>query len=67
MNLDRAVLLFAGTLILAGVLLAHFVSSWWLLLVAFVGVNLLVAGSTGFCAAAVMFRKLGLSQGCGLK
>ena len=31
MNLDRAVMAFAGVMILASVLLVHFVSPWWLL------------------------------------
>ena len=67
MNLDRAVMAFAGVMILASVLLVHFVSPWWLLLTAFVGLNLLQSSITGFCPAAVVFRKLGLSSGCAFK
>jgi hypothetical protein len=33
------------------------------LLTAFVGVNLLQAAFTGFCPAAMIFRKLGLEPG----
>jgi len=39
MNLDRAVLSLADTIILISVLLGAFVSSWWLMLTAFVGLN----------------------------
>ncbi len=67
MNLDRAVLAFAGVMILASLALAHFVSPLWLWLTAFVGLNLLQASFTGFCPAAVVFRKLGVSSGCAFK
>ncbi len=67
MNLDRAVMAFAGVMILASVLLAQFVSPWWLLLTTFVGLNLLQASVTGFCPAAMLFRKLGISSGCAFK
>lgn len=67
MNIDRAVMAFAGCMILASVALAHFVSPWWLLLTAFVGLNLLQASVTGFCPAAAVFRKLGLRGGCAFK
>ena len=64
MNLDRAIFAFAGVMILLSVALVYFVSPWWLLLTAFVGLNLLQSSITGFCPAGVVFRKLGLSSGC---
>ena len=67
MNLDRAVLAFAGVMILARLALAHFVSPLWLWLTVFVGVNLLQASVTGFCPAAIVLRKLGLRSGCAFK
>lgn len=67
MNLDRAVLAFAGVMILASVALTQLVSPWWWLLTAFVGLNLLQASITGFCPAAMLFRKLGISSGCAFK
>ena len=67
MNLDRAIFAFAGVMILLSVALVYFVSPWWLLLTAFVGLNLLQSSITGFCPAAVVFRKLGLSSGCAFK
>ena len=67
MNLDRAIFAFAGIMILASVALVYFVSPWWLLLTAFVGLNLLQASVTGFCPAAIVFRKLGIASGCAFK
>jgi Protein of unknown function (DUF2892) len=64
MNVDRAVMAFAGFVILISLTLAHYVSPWWLLLTAFVGVNLIQASVTGFCPAAMVFARLGLKGGC---
>lgn len=63
MNIDRAVLSLAGTMILVSLALGYFVSPYWLLLTAFVGLNLLQAAFTGFCPAATIFSKLGLRSG----
>ena len=63
MNVDRAVLAFAAVMILVSLLLAWYVSPYWLLLTAFVGLNMLQAAFTGFCPAAMVFRKLGLRTG----
>ncbi len=64
MNVDRAVMAFAGIMILASVVLALYVSPYWLALTGFVGLNLLQASITGFCPAAIIFGKLGLKSGC---
>ena len=62
MNVDRAVLAFAGGLLLLSLALAWFFSAYWLLLTAFVGLNMLQSAFTGFCPAAIAFRKLGLKE-----
>jgi hypothetical protein len=62
-NVDRAVLTLAGILVLLSLALAWLVNPNWLLLTAFVGLNLLQAAFTGFCPAATIFRKLGLKTG----
>ena len=67
MNIDRAVMAFAGVMILASVTLAYFFSPLWLLLTAFVGVNLVQAAFTGFCPAPMLFGKLGVKSGCAFK
>jgi hypothetical protein len=64
MNIDRAVLLFAGTMVLVSLALAQIFSPYWLFLTAFVGINLLQAAFTGICPAAIVFSKLGLREGC---
>lgn len=67
MNIDKAVLAFAGLVVLLGLTLAHYYNSWWLLLSAFAGANMIQAAFTGFCPAAVIFRKLGLKAGSAFK
>ena len=67
MNVDRAVFAFAGVMILLSLALAHFVSPVWLWFTAFVGLNLLQSSITGFCPAAIVFRKLGIASGCAFK
>jgi len=63
MNIDRAVLAFAGFVVLAGLLLGWFYSPWWFLLSAFAGLNMIQAAISGFCPAASIFQKLGLKPG----
>ena len=64
MNIDRAVLAFAGGIVLLSVLLSWLFGPTWLLLTAFVGLNMVQAAFTGICPAAVIFEKLGLKSGC---
>lgn len=64
MSIDRVVLAFAGTVILVSLALAWFVSAAWMLLTAFVGLNLLQSAFTGFCPLAIVLKKLGLRPGC---
>jgi hypothetical protein len=66
-NVDRAVLTFAGIMVLLSAALAWLVSPYWLLLTAFVGLNLIQAAFTGFCPAAIVFRKFGLKAGPAFK
>jgi len=54
---------FAGTMILASLGLAQFFGPWWLLLAAFVGLNLFQAAFTGFCPLALILRKFGVKPG----
>jgi len=67
MTLDAAVLRFAGCVVLASVLLAHFVSPWWLALTVFAGLNMIQASFTGFCPAATVFKAMGVKAGCAFK
>jgi hypothetical protein len=63
MTIDRIVLAFAGTVVLLGLLLATLVSPWWLLLCAFVGLNLVQSAFTGFCPLARILKGLGIKPG----
>lgn len=59
MKIDNLIRLLAGTVVLTGTALAHFVSPWWLLLPAFAGANLIQSVFTGFCPPSLILRKLG--------
>jgi hypothetical protein len=63
MNLDKAVLRFAGTVVLASVLLSIYVHPWWIGLTVFAGLNMIQASFTGFCPAAMVFKALGARPG----
>ena len=63
MNIDKAVLAFAGIMILLSLAIVYYVSPWGWLLTAFVGLNLLQASFTSFCPAAMILRALGFKSG----
>ena len=62
MKLESAVRIMAGVMVLLSLALAHWVNQWWLLLTAFVGVNLIQSALTGFCPGEFMLKKLGVGQ-----
>lgn len=63
MNIDRAVLAFAGSVILGSLALAQLHNPNWLWLTAFVGANLLQASLSGFCPLAKILKVLGMRPG----
>jgi hypothetical protein len=63
MSIDRAVMAFAGVMILASLILSQLHSPYWLLFTAFVGLNLVQASFTAFCPAAMIFKRLGCKAG----
>jgi len=63
MKVENAIRILAGTMVLISVSLAFWVSQWWLLLGAFVGVNLIQSAFTGFCPAETIFKRLGIGSG----
>ncbi len=63
MNIDRAVLAFAGCVVLTSAALTYYVSPYWLLLTVFAGLNMLQSSFTGFCPAAIVFKALGFRKG----
>lgn len=62
MTVDRALRLLAGFFVLLSVALAHWVSPWWLLFTAFVGLNLFQSAFTNWCPAMAVFRWMGLPE-----
>ena len=67
MTIDRAVLAIAGTMVLLSIVLTLWISQWFLLLTAFVGLNLLQSTFTGFYPAAILLSKFGVKAGCAFR
>jgi hypothetical protein len=63
MTIDRAVLAFAGTVVLISLVLGVYVHANWFWLTAFVGANLLQSSFTGFCPLAIILKRLGVREG----
>lgn len=64
MSIDRVVFAFAGFVVLASLVLSQVHSIYWLLMTAFVGLNMLQAAFTGFCPLAMILKKMGFQPGC---
>lgn len=60
MSVERAVRLIAGIFVLVSLALGYYVSPYWYLFTAFVGVNLLQSGLTNWCPMMTFLRKLGV-------
>ena len=63
MSLDRAIMAFAGVMIIVSILLTQFVHPNWFWLTVFIGANLFQSAFTGFCPAGMIMRKLGIGKG----
>jgi len=60
MSLEKTVEAFAGFMVLLSVVLTVWVHPGFIWLTVFVGANLFQQAFTGFCPAAMVFRKLGV-------
>ena len=60
MDINRWLRLIASILVLATLGLGHFVSPWWYLFTAFVGINLFQSAFTNWCPMMTFLRKLGV-------
>lgn len=67
MSIDRIVMAFAGSMVLLSLLLSLIHSSYWMLLNAFVGINILQAAFSGFCPLAIVLKKIGVKPGVAFK
>lgn len=62
MSLHHKIRLIAGTFVLVSLALGWWVSPWWLLLTAFVGVNLLQSAVTRWCLMEDILRWTGIHR-----
>ncbi len=60
MSMERWIRLIAGSFILTSVLLAHYVSPYWLWFTAFVGANLLQSALTRWCLMEKVLVRFGI-------
>lgn len=67
MNIDRFVFAFAGLMILISAALSQLHTPYWLILTAFVGLNMFQAAFTGFCPLAKILKSMGLQPGKAFK
>jgi hypothetical protein len=63
MSIDRIVLATAGSFVVVSTALGFYLSPYWLLFTAFVGLNLLQSSFTGFCPLAMILKKMGKQPG----
>jgi hypothetical protein len=60
MNVERYIRLIAGTFVMLSLALGYFVSPYWYLFTAFVGLNLFQSAFTNWCPMMTFLRKLGI-------
>jgi hypothetical protein len=70
MTIERIIRIMAGFFVLLSLALGYhgspvFVSEWFLAFTAFVGLNLLQSGFTGFCPPEKLLARMGFKQGDG--
>lgn len=62
MSMHNKIRLIAGTFILISLALYYFVSPWWLLFTAFIGVNLIQSSFTRWCLMEDILRATGIHK-----
>ncbi len=60
MTIERGLRLVAGVVVLVSVALAVWMNPWWILLTAFVGLNLLQSAFTNWCPMVWLLARIGL-------
>ncbi|HEV2234691.1 MAG TPA: DUF2892 domain-containing protein [Terriglobia bacterium] len=63
MDINRWLRLIAGAFVVGSLALGYWVSSWWYLFTAFVGLNLFQSAFTNWCPMMTLLRKLGVRPG----
>lgn len=67
MTVERTLRLMAGAFVLLSLALGYWVSPYWYLFTAFVGLNLFQSGITNWCPAMAILKKLGMKDVCEVK
>ena len=62
MTIERAVRMIAGVFVLISLALGYFVSPYWFLFTAFVGLNLFQSGFTNWCPMMTCLKKSGMKS-----
>ncbi len=60
MTIDKAMFIFAGSMIIISTLLAMFHSPNWHWFSLFIGANMIQSSFTGFCPPSILMKKLGM-------
>jgi hypothetical protein len=63
MNVERYLRLIAGTVVMLTLALGYWLSAYWYLFTAFVGLNLFQSAFTNWCPMMTILRKLGVPDG----
>ena len=66
MNIERSVRLIAGAFVLISLALGHWVSPYWYLFTAFVGLNLVQSAFTNWFPMMTFLRKFGVKPAGGV-
>ena len=62
MNTNRWVRTIAGLFVMASLALGWWISPYWYLFTAFVGINLFQSGLTGWCLMDTILHKMGIPK-----
>jgi len=62
MTVERTLRLIAGAFVMLSLALGYWVSPYWYLFTAFVGLNLFQSGFTNWCPMMTILRKLGVKS-----
>lgn len=62
MTINEGLRLMAGVFTLISILLAHFVSPYWLFFTGFIALNLIQSSFTKWCPAMLILKKMGLKE-----
>ena len=67
MSIERVVVAISAIAILLSLVLAYFVSQYWLAFAAIVALNLSQSAFTGYCPVAYVLKKVGMTPGNALR